>query len=247
MSGRGFRGVTTAPRGTTHFAASALLFGQTFLEGRDAVGGRGGKDEGRSRGGRQRARDGGGGGRSIDRSDLRRCPLGRARNGRVRGGRRVASRTTTAGRRRRPRARPSPGSASRASGRLLLLFSIRRGAAATRGRLVDAAARPAAYFRRPPRAREPNARRSPRDASVDALARARARERRARGGSVRSPNGERDVARCSLRASARTRFRRRRRMMMSARTSEGDLLDDETRRAPAKPQLIVDRARSVSS
>eukprot|EP00982_Pelagococcus_subviridis_P014921 31366-Pelagococcus_subviridis.AAC.1 len=36
-------------------------------------------------------------------------------------------------------------------------------------------------------------------------------------------------------------------LMMSARTSEGDLLDDETRRAPAKPQLIVDRARSVSS
>ena len=34
MSGRTLRGVTTAPNGTTHFVASILLLGQTFLRGR---------------------------------------------------------------------------------------------------------------------------------------------------------------------------------------------------------------------
>ena len=36
MSGRNLRGVTIAPNGTTHFVASTLLFGQTFL--REAAG-----------------------------------------------------------------------------------------------------------------------------------------------------------------------------------------------------------------
>ena len=40
MSGRCFRGVTSAPKGTTHFVASILLFGQTFLRADRAKGSR---------------------------------------------------------------------------------------------------------------------------------------------------------------------------------------------------------------
>ena len=237
MSVRGFRGVTTAPRGTTHFAASALLFGQTFLEGRDAVGGRGGKDEGRSRGGRQRARDGGGGGlyRSVRSEALSVGASARRANA---GGatRRVAHHDSRT---------PSTASSAPQSGvciarvwssppSLLLDPSRRRG---------DAPRRRAGASWMPPR--------DPRPTFVARLARAN----RTRDALLATPPSTRSrvlalakdaraAVRCDPRtanATSRGAHCARRRglgldgddgcLMTSARTSEGDVLDDETRRA----------------
>ena len=110
MSGRCFRGVTSAPKGTTHFVASILLFGQTFLRADRAKGSR---SDSTVRGRNARAA----------RRDVRATT---ARGGHERGGRGVIAalptrrgrsgknpRTMIDGPRPPPRGHPSPGSACR--------------------------------------------------------------------------------------------------------------------------------------
>ena len=110
MSGRCFRGVTSAPKGTTHFVASILLFGQTFLRAdrADGVAVRfdGSREELRAprgvmahitpRGGHER------GGRGVIASP----PTRRDRSGKT-------PRTMIDGSHPPPRGHPSPGSACR--------------------------------------------------------------------------------------------------------------------------------------
>lgn len=110
ISGRCFRGVTSAPKGTTHFVASILLFGQTFLR---AARGKGSRSDSTVRGRNARAA----------RRDVRAMT---PRGGHERGGRGVIAalptrrgrsgknpRTMIDGPRPPPRGHPSPGSACR--------------------------------------------------------------------------------------------------------------------------------------